>query len=91
VQPVEPQSERSGPAAAFLRKHGWSLKAYLLALAFFPPMAVIIALKNPVAPMRWRLIGVVPPILFIALTLLGGTALIAKLFAWIVRLSGQAG
>ena len=29
----------------FVRRHGYSLKAYLLALALFPPAAIFIALK----------------------------------------------
>jgi hypothetical protein len=77
--------ERFEIAAKFLRRHGWSLKAYLLAVVTLPPVALIIAWKNPSAPLRWRILGLIPPILMIVIPLLGGGAFIAKIVVRAVR------
>lgn len=66
-------------ASGFIQKHGYSWKAYFIALAAFPPAAMFIALKMPGVSAVTRGIGLVVAIVAPAAVIFGGGALIYNL------------
>ncbi len=91
-----PSRPRSGPGGhvrqklgAFIEKHGFTFKAYLIALAIFPPAAVYIPFKIPGIMMGLR-IGMVALTLGLhALILTGGFAVLTALAARAFKLVAQ--
>lgn len=65
----------------FIRKHGFSPKGYLIALALLPPAAIYIALKMEQYHLIVRAAAALFVVAFHGTLLLGGAQLIAWFFA----------
>jgi hypothetical protein len=72
----------------FINKHGYSLKAYWLAVFIFPPAAIFIAWKKPGWTILHRVLGLLVPIAVIASGPFIGSVLVLKLYEFVVSIFG---